>query len=105
MPLSCMNHKRGWWLFSRNSLSTTYTPVKQHDDPTVRRQTFKHELDETQQQYSSSDRDDNENINIVKMKHGVADIATMEESYEVRFNSKTYYYAYDFSYINGLTTS
>lgn len=81
-----MNHKSGWWLFSRNSLYSTYTPVKQNDGPTVRRKHFKHDLDDIQL-YSGSDSDD---INIVEMKHGVADIPTMEESYEVRSNSELF---------------
>lgn len=86
MPLTCMNHKSGWWLFSKNSLYSTYTPVDQNDDQTVRRGHFKHDLDDIEQQYSGSDSDDNENTNNAEMKHGVADIATMEESYEVCYN-------------------
>lgn len=77
-----MNHKSGWWLFAKKSLYSTYTPVAQHDDPTAQQKHFQQSLE---QQFSDSDSEDNENINIGEMKHGVADIATMEESYEVRF--------------------
>lgn len=78
-----MNLKSGWWLFLKNSFFTTYTPVAQDEDPSDQQEHSTNDLGDIEHQFSDSDSDDNEII--IEMKHRVADIATMEESYEVRF--------------------